>query len=244
MNDYARHGQQRILLCHLACLIGIALGGWLVPLKTQAQPADTISYRPPLRGFPGGREGAGSRGPGAVVPSVVVLTPKEHTGLTIHEQPVLYWYLAQETQHPVEITLIAQQGSTKPLLETRLAPPLQPGIHQVRLADHGVRLTPGVLYKWSVALVLNPQERSQDILSAGTIAREAPTDELRGQLTQADQATSARLAAREGLWYDALAALAALIDSAPKEVTWRHQRATLLSQEGLAEAADYDRQRR
>lgn len=238
MNDYARHGQQRILLCHLACLIGIALGGLLVPIKTQAQPADAVSYRPPLRGMPGGREGAGSRGRGAVVPSVVVLTPKEHTGLTIHEQPVLYWYLAQETQHPVELTLIDQQGSTKPLLETRLTPPLQPGMHRVRLADHGVRLTPGVLYKWSVALVLNPQERSQDILSAGTIARQAPTDELRSQLAQADQATVARLLAEHGFWYDTIAALSVLIDAAPHDATLRLQRATLFKQEALPEAVD------
>jgi len=93
-----------------------------------------------------------------------------------------------------------------------------------------------------VALVPDPAQRSQDVMSAGTIERIALSDELRKQLARADKTSAARLYAAAGLWYDTIAALAALIDAAPQDARLRQQRATLLEQEGLPEAAAYDRQ--
>jgi Domain of Unknown Function (DUF928) len=241
MKDSARRGRQGIISFVLACLLCDVLGGYVLPQSAEAQQPNAIPYKPPSRGAPGSREGAGSRGSGGSLPTVVVLTPKDHTGLTIQEQPVLYWYLSQEAQHPVEITLTDRQ-SVKPLLETRLQPPLQPGMHVVRLADYGIHLTPGVPYKWSVALVPDPTQRSQDVMSAGTIERMALPDELRGQLARADKASAARLYATAGLWYDTIATLSELIDATPRDATLRQQRATLLDQEDLPEAAAYDRQ--
>jgi len=78
--------------------------------------------------------------------------------------------LSQETQHPVDIILTDRQ-SVKPLLETRLQPPLQPGIQLVRLADYNIRLAPGIAYKWSVSLITDPSQHSRDIVTAGTIER-------------------------------------------------------------------------
>ena len=39
----------------------------------------------------------------------------------------------------------------------------------VDLSEHGVSLKPGVIYQWSVALVGQPEKRSSDIVSSGTI---------------------------------------------------------------------------
>jgi hypothetical protein len=169
-------------------------------------------------------------------------TPKDHTGLTVQEQPVLYWYLSQETQHPVDIILTDRQ-SVKPLLETRLHPPLQPGIQMMRLSDYNIRLVPGLAYKWSVSLITDPAQHSRDIVTAGTIERIDLPDELRSQLVQADKRISASLYATAGLWYDTIATLSELIDAVPQDPTLRQQRATLLDQEGLTEVAAYDRQR-
>jgi Domain of Unknown Function (DUF928) len=225
----------------LICLVYSVLWGHLLPQNIDAQPTDALTYRPPQRGVPGGREGAGSRGLGKSLPILTVLAPKDHMGLTVQEQPVLYWYLSHETQHPVAVTLTEWQ-SVKPLLEMQLNPPLQPGMQRVRLADYGIRLASGVSYRWSVALVPNATQRSQDIITAGTIERIALPDELRNQLAQTDKMTSPRLYARAGLWYDTIAALSELIDAAPQNTTLRQQRATLLEQEELTQAAAYDRQ--
>jgi len=155
----------------------------------------------------------------------------------------LYWYLSQETRHPVEIILTDRQ-SVKPLLAIRLNPPLQPGMQPVRLADYNIHLAPGRSYKWSVALVPDAAQRSHNVMTAGTIERIELPNELRGQLVQANKITSARLYATAGIWYDTIAMLSELIDAAPQDTMLRQQRATVLAQEGLTEAAVYDRQRK
>src|SRR5438128_1173141 len=242
MRDSARSHRKVLIGLTLAYLVGGVCGGYLLPQNAEAQLTDIFPYIPPKRGAPGGREGAGTRGL-KTLPTLAVLTPKDHTGLTVQEQPVLYWYLSQETQHPVDIILTDRQ-SVKPLLETRLPPPLPPGIQRVRLADYNIRLTPGVAYKWSVSLITDSTQHSRDIVTAGTIERIDPPDALRSQLIHADKRTSARLYATDGLWYDTIATLSELIDAVPQDTQLRQQRATLLDQEGLTEAAAYDRQRK
>jgi hypothetical protein len=99
-----------------------------------------------------------------------------------------------------------------------------------------------VLYKWAVSLVRDAAQRSYDVTTVGTIERIEPPSELQRQLSQASTVTAARLYATEGLWYDTIAALSELIDTRPQDTRLRQQRATVLAQEGLTEAAAYDRQ--
>ena len=243
MRDGVRRDRQGIIGLTLVWLVCGILWGYCLPQPAAAQPDDTIIYKPPKRGAPGGREGAGTRGFREALPTLAVLAPQDHTGLTAQEQPVLYWYLSQETRHPVEVILTDRQ-SVKPLLAIRLNPPLQPGMQRVRLADYNMHLTPGVLYKWSVALVRDAAQRSYDVTTTGTIERVELSNALRGQLVHANKMTSARLYATNGLWYDAIAALSELIDTRPRDTALRQQRATVLEQEGLTAAAAYDRQRK
>ena len=242
MRDGVRRDRQGSIGLTLAWLVCGILWGYCLLQPAAAQPDDTIIYKPPKRGAPGGREGAGTRGLRESFPTLAVLAPKDHTGLTVQEQPVLYWYLSQETRHPVEVILTDRQ-SVKPLLTLRLDPPLQPGMQRVRLADYNIRLAPGVLYKWSVALVIDAAQRSYDVMNAGTIERVELPNQLRGQLAHANKMTAARVSATEGLWYDTIAALSELIDTRPQDTTLRQQRAAVLEQEGLTAAAAYDRQR-
>jgi hypothetical protein len=239
--------RQNVIWLVPVCLIAVLLWGEGLLLRAEAQQAEpagsSLSYKPPQRGAPGGRTGGGTRGLADTTLGLAVLAPKEHTGLTVNAQPALYWYLGQETKHPVHVTLTDRQ-SVKPLLEVRLVPPIQAGIQQVRLADHNIRLQPGVPYDWSVAIVPDATQRSQDIIVMGTIELVAPPDGLQGQLTKAGKTDAPRLYAKAGLWYDAIAALSALIATAPQDMTLRQQRAALLEQEGLPEAAAYDRQRK
>lgn len=247
MKDSVCSDSKRIIGLTLAWLVCAMLWGYCLPPPAEAQPDDTIIYKPPKRGAPGGREGIGREGAatrGTREPlTLTVLAPKDHTGLTAQAQPVLYWYLSQETRHPVEVILTDRQ-SIKPLLALRLNPPLQPGMQRVRLADHNIHLVPGVLYKWSVSLVRDDAQRSHDVRTVGTIERTELPNELRRQLVQANTRTAARLYATAGLWYDAIAALSELIDARPQDTTVRQQRATVLEQEGLTAAAAYDRQRK
>jgi Domain of Unknown Function (DUF928) len=241
MRGGVRRDRQGIIGLMLVWLVCGILWGYCLPQPAEAQPDDTIIYKPPKRGVPGGREGAGTRGFQEALPTLAVLAPQDHTGLTAQEQPVLYWYLSQETRHLVEVILTERQ-SVKPLLAIRLNPPLQPGMQRVRLADYNIRLIPGVLYKWSVSLVRDAAQRSYDVLMASTIERVELPNELRGPLVHANKMTAARLYAKAGLWYDTIAVLSELIDTRPQDTALRRQRATVLEQEGLTAAAAYDRQ--
>ena len=243
MRNGARSDRQGIIVLTLAWLVCGILWGYSLPQPAEAQPDATVIYKPPKRGAPGGREGAGTRGFSESLSTLAVLAPKDHTGLTSQEQPVLYWYLSQETRHPVEVILTDRQ-SVKPLLTIRLNPPLQPGMQRVRLADHNIRLAPGVLYKWSVSLVRDAAQRSYDVTTAGTIERVELPNELREQMVHANTMTSARLYGTAGLWYDTIAALSELIDTRPQDTVLRQQRAMVLEQEDLTTAAAYDRQRK
>ena len=128
--------------------------------------------------------------------------------------------------------------TTKPALEYRPATPVEPGVHRIRLADHGVRLEPGISYRWYVTIVPDSNRRSRDILAGGAIERIAPPDELRAKLAQARKDETPAVYAEAGVWYDALAAISDQIDSAPNDAALRKQRATLLAQVGLPAAGE------
>lgn len=201
--------------------------------KKQTTAADMPVYKPPKRGAPGGRVSGGTRGPERQAFVLTVLAP-DHTGLTVNEQPSLYWFISSPTSSPVEFTVV-DPGAAKPLLETRISSPVQPGVHRIRLADHGVRLVPDVPYRWFVAVVPDPGRRSKDILAGGAIERVELAEELREKLAQAGKAKAPHIYAEAGLWYDALAAISELIESTPNDPALRKQRASLMAQAGLPE---------
>jgi hypothetical protein len=219
-------------------LVSVALGLALMavplmPLDAQQKPpgSGVAEYKPPLRGAPGGRVGGGTRGTGREAFILSVLAPN-HTGLTTSAQPVLFWFISSPSSLPVELTLVDPE-KTDPLLELQIKPPIAQGVHRVRLADHGVRLQPGVPYQWYVAVVPDSGRRSKDILAGGTIELVAPPDGLAAKLAQAPKADQPSVYAGASLWYDAMAALGDLIDEAPGNRGLIERRSALLRQVGL-----------
>jgi hypothetical protein len=214
--------------------------------KTQSQKraaaASMPIYKPPLRGAPAGRVGGGTRGADAEIPVLAVLAP-EHVGLTVSEQPSLFWHLSNAADFPIEFTLIDDQG-IEPLLEKSIDPPTEAGVHQIRLADYDVRLVKGNQYKWFVALVPDPEQRSKDIIAAGAIELVALPEALREKLVQADKKQAPYVYAERGIWYEALSSISELIDAAPNDTRLRDMRASLLEQVGLPEVAASERNRK
>lgn len=198
--------------------------------------ASGLVYNPPLRGAPGGRVGGGTRGAGRDIFVLSVLAP-DHTGLTTQPQPSLFWFISAPTSLPVEVT-IADPNATAPVLETRIAPPVERGVHRLRLADHGVKLAAGVAYQWSVAVIPDAARRSRDILASGTIERLEPDAELAPKLATARGEELVARYAQAGIWYDALEAVCDLIERSPADATPRRYRAALLTQAGLPGIAE------
>jgi hypothetical protein len=200
------------------------------------QPAQkTPVYKPPLRGAPSSRVGGGSRGVGDDSPVLAVIAP-DHTGLTLQEQPTLYWYVSKKVPAHVEITVI-DDVSIKPLLEKNLDTPVGPGIQGLRLKDYGINLQPGIEYRWHVAIVVDPNQRSNDIIASGTIKRIVNSESMRQKLTHAQGNAAVAAYAEEGIWYDAIAALMAQMDADPLNQELQQQYQALLQQVGLGQIA-------
>jgi hypothetical protein len=220
----------------VVCLSVAAPAGQAQDPPTGGKTAEkAFKYNPPSRNAPAGRVGGSTRGlPGSDL-VVEVLSPSDHVGLSANDQPVLYWYLSRPVDKPLEVTLdTAELSSAAPLVETTLKKTWPAGISAVSLRDLGVRLKPDVIYRWSVAVVLDSAQRSTDVTASGLIrhVRSAPGP------ASADPESIARILAEKGYWYDALTALSLDIDRQPAR---RKQRADLLEQVGLTAPAAYDR---
>lgn len=200
--------------------------------------AEAQAYKPPWRGAPKSRVGGGTRGPQDKLPSLSALAP-EHLGLTVSEQPELYWYLSKDSPHPVEF-ILNDKERIDPLLEFVIKPPLQAGIHRIQLAQHQTRLKPGVPYEWFVALIIDADNPSLEVVAGGEIQHLAPSDERKQKIDIAlNNATTPadnwRIYASDGIWYDALASLMAEMLKTPQNAALRQQRAALLSEVNLSE---------
>jgi hypothetical protein len=161
----------------------------------------------------------------------------DHSGLTISEEPSLYWYISKSTSLPIELTVMHPQG-VQPMLETRIPDPIQAGVHRIRLADYKIRLAPGVAYRWFVAVVPDADRRSKDILAGGAVERIEIPAELKAKLAKAEKSELPAIYAEAGLWYDTMAAISELIEAAPQDQALRQQRAALFSQVGLTGIAE------
>ena len=196
-----------------------------------------ILYVPPRKGAPapGSRRGGGTRGMNKSVPVISVLAP-DHVGLTLHAQPVLYWFAPTKQNVPYEFVLIADSAEM-PVVEAKLPQPAHPGLQQIRLSDFKVKLSPGERYHWSVALVLDTDEPSGNIVAKGEIER-VDRDQLAPPLPMdMTEADAPRRLAEAGVWYDAIAAIVDLSQSHPEDGDVLRQRAALLEQGGLGEVA-------
>ena len=207
------------------------------PSQAPKAAADAPVYKPPLRGAPGGRVGGGTRGTGQEPAFVLSVLAPNHTGLTVSEQPSLFWFISSTSSYPVELTLV-DPGKTDPLLELKVNPPVKAGVHRVSLKDHNIRLAPGVSYQWYVAVVPDNNRRSKDILAGGSIERVASPAELTTKLSQASKSQVPALYAEAGMWYDALGAIGDLIEQSPQDTALVNQRSALLRHVGLPDARD------
>lgn len=163
-------------------------------LSTSVAMADApILFKPPASGAPTTQRGGGTRGSSANTVSIQALVPKEHIALTTQEAPTLYWSISQAAPYSVEFSLTVENtGET--LVEETLPPVTQPGIQSVKLVAFNAKLQEGITYLWSIALVVDPSDRSKDILMSTPIRREHTTIDINdpAQLAQA------------GFWYDTL----------------------------------------
>jgi hypothetical protein len=232
-----------------ALLAVVSVATWLVPAPSAAQgqpPAPANSeearadpdYKPPPRGAPGGRVGGASRGTvkaTTTLPTIELVAPDGHAGLTTIATPTLYFYVSQPISWSTRFTISAS-SRPDPVIEVNIPAPRQAGVYAIRTADYHVQLQPGVLYTWSVSVILNPKAPSRDIVASASLLRATPDPAVESALRGAPASRRATLFAQAGFWYDAVAA------AADMEAFDRHAAFdALMNEVGLVEPARYDR---
>lgn len=210
------------------------------PSAAPALEAPKLVYKPPANsGRMPTRVSGGARGDSGVDAKLEPLIPNE-MALTTEAQPSLFWYQSKPAKAKFELAIV-EPKNPKPLLSLTSPDADKAGIHRVKLTRHKVELKPDVLYEWSVAIVPDPENRSKDIVTKGALKRVKATPELTDLLAKAsDDATKAAVYAEAGIWYDALEAITNAIEANPNNVSLKEQRASLLKQVGLSQAAAAD----
>ena len=201
------------------------------PPTVDAKPP--VLYQPPRRGAPArDRVGAGITRGATARPTPLALAP-DHVGLTVSASPSLFWHIDAPPGEGVALIFsITDDTSVTPLAEVGLDAPSGAGIQRLRLADHGIELAPETEYMWSIALVADADNRSEDVVSTGFIRRVARPEALvTGSRDGVDFAQA-------GIWYDALEALSDDVDDQPDDRKARFLRSALLRQVKLDAAVE------
>jgi hypothetical protein len=86
-------------------------------------------------------------------------------------------------------------------------------------------------------MVGQPEKRSSDIVSSGTIEYVKLNDVQSAALGKAGANEAVSIFAREGYWYDAFTGLSRLIDANPGDAELLGMRTALLRQVGLDQVA-------
>jgi hypothetical protein len=162
------------------------------------------------------------------LPTIGIIAPEGHSGLTTSAAPTLYFYVSRRVTDPTRLTVSAPMQPA-PLLETNIPPPQGAGIYAVHLADYRVRLEPGIVYTWSISIIRNPNAPSRDIVASASLVRVPIDPNLDAELRAAPAVRRAALFGNAGLWYDAIDAAA--------DLNQRGVFDALLQEVGLVESA-------
>lgn len=227
----------------LSCGAQGQTGGSQKPAAAKEEPKEKqpTGYVPPMRGAVSQvrRVGGATRGWGDVeLPLTVAIAP-DHTGLTMNPAPTLYWYLSLPTSSTVVVTVIEEDAVT-PLVEHEVRPTGAAEFQRFALREHGVSLKPDTDYEWSVAIVVDPLERSRDVIALGSIRLVQGGPELKLRAQELGNEDFGMIYAQSGLFYDAFDVLSRTIQSSPSLVRPRALRRALLEQVALPEVAAVD----
>ena len=194
-----------------------------------------LLYKPPgAAGNIPARVSGGARGES--VDAVLVALVPNHLALTTQAQPSLFWFQSKPAKAKFELTVV-EPKKPKPLLSLTAHEADKPGIHRVKLAKYKIELQPDVAYEWSVAIVPDAENRSKDVIAKGVIKRIKPPGDLATRVEKADDLERAAAYSEAGIWYDAFESVSNAIEAHPDDASLRAQRASLLRQVGLPEAA-------
>lgn len=212
---------------------------------------------PPLppSGTPvGRRRGAAGRGNCTINLPLTALVPQMEKsvgalkatyvwGTTIASHPTFWFYLPDSNSSLQSVEFVLQDEQNNDIYRTPVSLPQKPGVVSVQLPSTLKPLNINQSYHWFLkTTVATSCDRQQPVITRddveGWVQRVSPTPTLTSQLKTALPDQQIALYAQNGLWYDALTALAQLRQMNPQDKTLRGDWQELLHSVGLSEIAD------
>lgn len=226
--------QGALVICTIALGIGFPLQGWTQP---NSSPISRVTYaRPPLPpGTPpkGRAKGGADRGEcitaktplTALVPTweqSVTVSPTRTVkvtnvwGQTVASHPTIWFYVPYTSRSEYPAEFILQDSDNNNLYKTAIPLPANPGVIGVRLPTNEPGLEPGKAYRWYFKVFCSLQRSQPSISVEGWVQRIGLAAGLKQKLEAAMPPQKAALYAANGIWYDALSAIADLRLKDPK----------------------------
>ncbi len=218
-------------------------------------PGRAAEFTPPDRGKPGRLEGAGTRlfePPSSIEDGrnrgcslngdpddrLTPLAPSSGLSVTVSSHPTFFVYVP-ESPEGVQAEFILFDRAQNEVYSQTITVDKTPGLLSVSLPETAPPLETGQPYQWFVSLICNRDDRAGDAVIGGWIQRLEPTEEFARDLENANPVQRAALYAETGIWQDAVATLAHLLQSSQIErrgavkAEWEE----LLTSVGLSEMA-------
>jgi hypothetical protein len=205
-------------------ITGILLSNAKTPmgLTRSDGPLPTIFFKPPADAQePHKTTGAGSRGGSCpqdpllsettAKRSLMALVPNTNTGLTLAERPTFWIYLPKTTAK--QIVLSIREAGIKDHAQIYLPTPEDSGVVGFQLPATGPALEIGKTYQWAVVLICGARPSPNDPAIAAWVRRIGPVQPLKkGTILE-----QAAWYGEQGIWYDAIAALAEVRRTKPND---------------------------
>jgi hypothetical protein len=176
---------------------------------------------------------------------IAPLTPQSGLGLSMTDQPNLYWYMSYWWEGNLAF-ILNEFGTGEPVIEDTIRsrnckkhPTKDDFICHLRLADYGVSLDPNKDYEWFVFIVMDPEQRTSDWLSSAFVRYTPPSAQLTRRLNSTPLEQRWSVYKENDFWYDAIDNLAVQIEQRPKSEPLRKKLAGLIEQEKMLNVAEF-----
>ncbi len=205
----------------------------LTPIAELPVPVKLELTLPP-KGAPGKRKGAGSRND-CYNKQFIALVPGTNFGLTTSERPTFWFYVPYADNNKLEAKFWLHNKEGNQIYEKTFRLQNTPGIVKITLPETVSPLVLEDLYPWHFSVICNGTGRLKDDFVYGGVERISITSDLEKQLEGNNPRERIAVYAQQGLWFDALTALAEMRLANPQDKRLAQDWADLLKQVGLKE---------
>ncbi len=132
---------------------------------------------------------------------VRLLAPEAYVGLTTTSHPTFFWEVTANSPVQTRFTVV-EPGEIEPIVDFQQLVQ-KSGVIKWQLPPQLPGLNQGKPYRWTVALICNPNRSSQNAYAYAWIER-VPKSSYLTEYLKLRNVEPAIVYAREGIWYDAL----------------------------------------